>query len=105
MPIEDKVLTVSNVSSDGVRVWAIHQAAQRAMRKDIATVLKKTVKELDEVELEEFLAAIEENASLIEKNLVRIFSLEGTSEFDEIRAKYLNGSTAPIPTFDYEPAQ
>lgn len=103
-PVEDKVLTVTNVS-DGMRVWAIHQAAQRAMRRDLATVLKKTVKELDEVELEEFVAGVEDQANEVEKRLVRIFSLEGTNEYDEIRAKYLNGSTAPIPTFDYEPAQ
>lgn len=104
--VEDKVLVVPNVSvSDGLRVWAIHQAAQRALRKDIATVLKKTVKELDEVELDEFITAVEEQATEVEKNIVKIFSLEGTNEFDEIRAKYLNGSTAPIPTFDYEPVQ
>ena len=89
-PVEDKVLTVNNVA-DGVRVWAIHQAAQRAMRRDIATVLKKTVKELDEVELEEFVGAVEEQAKEVEKNLVKIFSMEGTNEYDEIRAKYLNG--------------
>ena len=102
--VEDKVLTVTNVA-DGMRVWAIHQAAQRAMRRDIATVLKKTVKELDEVELEEFITGVEEQANEVEKNLVKIFSIEGTNEYDEIRAKYLNGQTAPIPTFDYEPVQ
>lgn len=99
------MLTVTNVAEGGTRVWAIHQAAQRVMRRDIATVLKKTVKELDEVELEEFVGAVEEQANEVEKNLVKVFSQEGTNEFDEIRAKYLNGSTAPIPTFDYEPAQ
>jgi hypothetical protein len=100
------VLVVSNVSlPDGFRVWAIHQAAQRALRRDIATVLKKTAKELDDVELDEFIASVEEQANEVEKNLIKVFSLEGTNEYDEIRAKYLNGSTAPIPTFDYEPAQ
>jgi polyribonucleotide nucleotidyltransferase len=68
-------------------------------------VLNKTVKELDEIELEEFVAGVEEQANEVEKNLVKIFSIEGTNEFDEIRAKYLNGQTAPIPTFDYEPVQ
>jgi hypothetical protein len=102
---EDKVLMINPVASDLTsRVWVIHQAAQRVMRKDIATVLKKTVKELDDVELEEFLATVEETAVEVEKNLVKVFSLEGTNEYDEIRAKVLGGSTAPIPTFDYEPA-
>jgi uncharacterized protein YwgA len=100
------VLVVSNVSlPDGFRVWAIHQAAQRALRRDIATVLKKTAKELEEVEMDEFIASVEEQANEVEKNLIKVFSIEGTNEYDEIRAKYLNGSTAPIPTFDYEPAQ
>ena len=100
------MLVVSNVSlPDGFRVWAIHQAAQRALRRDIATVLKKTAKELEEVEMDEFIASVEEQANEVEKNLIKVFSIEGTNEYDEIRAKYLNGSTAPIPTFDYEPAQ
>lgn len=90
--------------ADGFRVWTIHQAAQRVLRRDIATVLKKTAKELDDVDLEDFIAAVEEQAVEVENNLVKILSIEGTNEYDEIRAKLLNGSTAPIPTFDYEPA-
>jgi len=100
--IEDKVLMINPVAPDQ-RVWVIHQAAQRLMRKDIATVLKKTVKELDDVELEEFLASVEETAVEVEKNIVKIFSVEGTNEYDEVRNKFFGGSTAPIPTFDYEP--
>ena len=54
------MLVVGNVSlPDGFRVWAIHQAAQRALRRDIATVLKKTAKELEEVEMDEFIASVE----------------------------------------------
>ena len=73
------------------------------MRKDIIVALKKSTKELDEVDQEEPLQTVEGHAAEIEKSLIKIFSLEGTNEYDEIRAKLLNGSTAPIPTFDYEP--
>jgi len=33
----------------------MHQAASRMLRKDIATVFKKSLKELDSVDLDEFL--------------------------------------------------
>lgn len=84
-------------------MWVIHQAAQRLLRKDIAVALKKSTKELDEVDMEELVQAVEGHANEVEKTLVKVFSIEGTNEFDEIRAKILHGSTAPIPTFDYEP--
>ncbi len=58
---------------------------------------------MDEVDQEELLHSIEDHANAIEKKLVHMFSWEDTQEYDEIRAKYLHGSTAPIPTFDYEP--
>jgi hypothetical protein len=102
MPLDDRAIMINNVQ-DTTRVWVIHQAAGRLLRKDIAVALKKATKELDEVEMEELCNTVEEHSNDIEKQLVKIFSIEGTEEFDEIRAKYLHGSTAPIPTFDYEP--
>lgn len=80
---EDKVLMINPISLDNTsRVWVIHQSAQRVMRKDIATILKKTVKELEDIELDEFVTAIEETANEVEKNIVKIFSMEGTNEYD-----------------------
>ena len=102
MPLDDRAILINNVQ-DQTRVWVIHQASQRLLRKDITVALKKSTKELDEVDMEELVRTIEEHAVEVEKTLVKIFSIEGTNEFDEIRAKVLNGSTAPIPTFDYEP--
>lgn len=101
-PIDDRAILINNVI-DQTRVWVIHQAAQRLLRKDIIVALKKSTKELDDIDQEELVNTVEEHAVEIEKQLIKIFSIEGTNEFDEIRAKVLDGSTAPIPTFDYEP--
>ena len=30
---------INNVSADGLRVWVLHQAAQRMLRRDIAVAL------------------------------------------------------------------
>lgn len=59
------MLTISPVG-EASRVWVLHQAASRALRKDMATVLKKSIKELDHLELEEFLADVEAHAVEIE---------------------------------------
>lgn len=102
MPLDDRAIMINNVQEQ-TRVWVIHQAAQRLLRKDIAAALKKSTKEFDEVEMDELVNAVEEHANQIEKTLIKIFSKEGTNDYDEIRAKIMHGSTEPIPTFDYEP--
>ena len=102
MPLDDRAILINNVQEQ-TRVWVIHQAAQRLLRKEIVIALKKSTKELDDVELDELVHTIEEHAIDVEKTLVKILSLEDTNEYDEIRSKVLHGSTAPIPTFDYEP--
>ena len=48
-------------------MWVIHQASQRLLRKDIAVALKKSTKELDEVDQEELVNTIEEHANNVEK--------------------------------------
>ena len=79
----------------------MHQAASRVLRKDMATVLKKSLKELDNIEMEDFLQGVEAHAVEVEKNFIKMFSSEETDEFDQVRTKYL-GSAAPVPTFDFE---
>ena len=100
-PIEDRVYLINTVA-EGQRVWVLHQAAARVLRKDMATVLKKSIKELDSIENEEFLAAVESHSVDVEKNFIKMFSSEETKEFDAVRAKFFGGSTLPIPTFDFE---
>jgi hypothetical protein len=63
------------------------------------------VKELDAIDNEEFVAAIEAHAVEVEKALVRIFSSEEPQvleQYGQLRMRFLNGSSAPIPTFDFE---
>ncbi len=67
----------------------------------MAAVLKKSIKELDAVETDDFVAGVEAHAVDIEKNFVKIFSSEETHEFDQLRVKYLS-SAAPLATFDFE---
>jgi len=98
--IEDKVFLVNPVSDSG-RVWVLHQAASRYLRKDMAATLRRAVKELEAIENDDFLKSVEEHAVGVEKNFVKIFSSDATSEFDELRTRFL-GSPAPLPTFDFE---
>lgn len=55
----------------------------------MATNLKKSLKELDGIELDDFLAAVEEHAVNVEKNFIKMFSSEETNEFDGIRSKFI----------------
>ena len=99
--MEDRVYTVCPISESG-RIYVLHQAAARILRKDMSQVLKKSLKELDGIEIDDFVASVEAHAVDIEKNFIKMFSSEDTNEYDAIRVRYLHGSTAPIPTFDFE---
>ena len=100
--IEDKVFLVNTIS-DNARIWMMHQAAARLLRKDMILVLKKSIKELDNIENDEFVASVEAHSADIEKNVVKIFSSDKTNKFDAIRSRFFSGgSSAPIPTFDFE---
>jgi predicted solute-binding protein len=98
--IDDRVWMINPVG-ESARVWVLHQAASRQLRKDMALALKKSVKELDSIDNEEFMAAVEAHAVDVEKNFIKMFSSEATHEFDEIRARFFP-SAAPLPTFDFE---
>jgi hypothetical protein len=84
----------------------MHQAASRMLRKDMALVLKKSIKELDAIDQDDFLNSIEAHAVEAEKAVVKIFSSEEpqvTEQFLALRQRYLGSQTgAPIPTFDFE---
>jgi hypothetical protein len=100
--VEDRVYHVQVVTDHG-RIYVLHQAASRVLRKDMSTVLKKSLKEFDTIDLDEFVHAVEAHAVEVEQNFIRVFSSEERSaELEEIRAGYLAGSTVPIPTFDFE---
>ena len=49
---------VNPISENG-RIWVMHQAAARLLRKDMILVLKKSIKELDNIENDDFIASVE----------------------------------------------
>lgn len=71
MEIEDKVLCVNPIG-EGQKIWVLHQAASRFLRKDIAQHMKKNIKELDIVDIEELLTKIEQEAVNIENNFLKM---------------------------------
>ena len=100
--IEDRVFLVNPISENG-RIWVMHQAAARLLRKDMILVLKKSIKELENIENDDFIASVEAHSVDIEKNFIKMFSSDDTNKYDAIRSRFFTGgSSAPIPTFDFE---
>ena len=58
MDVEDKVWCVNPIGDDS-KIWVLHQAAAKWVRKDIATQMKKNIKELEIVDIEELLTRVE----------------------------------------------
>jgi hypothetical protein len=54
MELEDKILCINTISEQS-RILVFHQAAQRLFRKDIVQQMKKNIKELDSIDLEEMI--------------------------------------------------
>jgi hypothetical protein len=54
MDLEDKVFAINTISESS-RIYVIHQAAQRLFRKDIVQQMKKNIKELESIDLEELI--------------------------------------------------
>ena len=52
MELEDKALVVNPIG-DTERVWVIHQAAGRYLRKDLVANMKKNMKEMENVDQDE----------------------------------------------------
>jgi hypothetical protein len=67
--IEDKVWCVNPIG-ENCKVYVIHQAAQRWLRKDIAQHMKKNIKELDILDLDDLLEKIELESVQVEQNLL-----------------------------------
>mgnify|MGYP001566218636 CR=1 FL=1 len=72
-----------NPVGEGIKIWVIHQAASRWIRKDIATCMKKGIKEMDAVDLDDLIEHIENEYNRIEDNFVKMYSDN-------------------VPTFDFE---
>jgi hypothetical protein len=55
MEIEDKALLVNPIG-DNYKVFVLHQAAQRLFRKDVVQNMKKNIKELETLDLDDLVA-------------------------------------------------
>jgi len=51
----------------------MHQAAARLFRKDVAQAMSKFIKELEQLEVEQLMEVIEEDAKLVEKQFLTVF--------------------------------
>jgi len=79
-----------NPVGEQYKVFVIHQAAGRFLRRDILSQMKKIMKELDPVDLEELAGKAEKEAEEMEKKfLLQCFV---NSEDESLR----------VPYFDYE---
>lgn len=90
MEIEDKVLLVNPIG-ESAKVMVFHQATQRLFRKDIVQQMKKNIKELANLDLDDIIAQVEEHAIQVESNFIKLISNETSP--DEAQR---------IPVFDFE---
>lgn len=90
--IEDRAHCISTVG-ESYKIWAIHQAATRWMRRDIAKELKKTCNELASLDGDDLTAAIEEEGIEIENKFIAMFQEGGCKAHELGRA---------VPVFNFE---
>jgi hypothetical protein len=88
--IEDKVWCVNPIG-DNQKIFVIHQAAQRFQRKDIVLAMKKNIKELDSIDIDELLEKIETDYVHIEDGFLQLFQQDENVEEDN-----------RVPVFDFE---
>ena len=86
MELEDRVFLVNPIG-DTVKIWVVHQAAQRLHRKDIVQTLKKNFKELETFDLEDMYQLVEAHAVDVENKLLKMVSEQSESQ---------------VPVFDFE---
>lgn len=90
--LEDRAHCISTIG-ESYRVWNIHQAATRWVRKDIAKELKKTLPELQNIDLDDLLEAVDQEGEAVENSFINLFKEGG------IKAKQMGYE---LPVFDFE---
>jgi len=73
MELEDKVWCMNNIGESS-KIWVIHQGASRLVRKDIVTCMKKGIKELENLELDEIIDIVEKDAVTIENKFLKKYN-------------------------------
>ncbi len=84
--VEDKVVLVNPVGEEA-RVLVLHQAAQRWNRKEIVQHMKKSIPHLNNLEIDDIIAQVEEHANEVEEKFIKMYS-----EKEEEK----------VPVFDFE---
>jgi len=81
----------------------MHQAAGRSLRKDIVVQMKKHIKELENVELDDLLEKVEMESVSIENRFLKMLAegAENGVEVDENGVEKKQNSMV-IPVFDFE---
>jgi len=88
MEVEDKVWCVNPIG-DNNKIYVLHQAAQRWLRKDLIQVMKKNIKELDNIDMDELLEKVESEAVEVENRFLKMFNEEPEEPYR-------------VPVFDFE---
>ena len=73
MELEDKVHCVNPIGEQ-YKVWVMHQAASRWLRKDISSYMRKNIKELETIDQDEFIENVEKTALEAETAFLKMLS-------------------------------
>lgn len=93
VPFEDKCASI-DTTDDNQSIWVINQAADRAIRNDLAVEMRGILDRLEAVEQSDFLQAVEREAVRFEKAFLELFEDDPEST-----------TGAPkVPIFDFSPA-
>lgn len=76
-----------NPIGETYKIWTIHQYAGRLFRKDVAQAMSKFIPELEQLEVEQLMEIIEEDANFVEKQFLKVASEQGGEK---------------VPVFDFE---
>ena len=92
MEIEDMVFLVNPIGESS-KIFVVHQAAQRLLRKDIVQAMKKNIREVESMDLEDLYSLVEQHSVEVEDKLFKIISEE-----------YYAGQEQEnkVPVFDFE---
>ncbi len=74
--LEDKAFSVNPIG-ESYKVWVMHQAASRWVRKDISSFLRKNIKELDGIDSDVFIDNVEKTAVEVENLFTKMITGEG----------------------------
>ena len=74
-----------NPIGENYKVWVMHQAASRWLRKDISSYMRKQIRELETIEQDELIENVEKASVEVEKAFLQLLK-----------------DTMDIPAFDWE---